>query len=248
MVFFKVLKAIFGKQGNNNNVINEKEKFVIDFLRMNQEVTLKKAEIFFPDNSKDIMINGLPQYFDPYYITEAGKSSDGLYFRIYTADFAFWIKPKDYVNLKTIMMKRREQLLTEREQRNEQIKKEYMAPFEYDKIDEGIYKCFIAYKSGMCDAIGNWTTFRKIEDKLDTICKQKNGRYYKTQAKSAKFAILFSYTNRTARHVESLRDKGYKVTSFENVIEYFGLQVIWDTKAIKNQVNKHKEFMLNMYK
>jgi hypothetical protein len=145
-------------------------------------------------------------------------------------------------------MKRREQLLTEREQRNEQIKKEYMAPFEYDKIDEGIYKCFIAYKSGMCDAIGNWTTFRKIEDKLDTICKQKNGRYYKTQAKSAKFAILFSYTNRTARHVESLRDKGYKVTSFENVIEYFGLQVIWDTKAIKNQVNKHKEFMLNMYK
>ncbi|NWQ43340.1 hypothetical protein MLOOGBEN_21805 [Bacillus sp. EB106-08-02-XG196] len=40
MVFFKVLKAIFGKQGNNNNVINEKEKFVIDFLRMNQEVTL----------------------------------------------------------------------------------------------------------------------------------------------------------------------------------------------------------------
>jgi hypothetical protein len=57
MVFFKVLKAIFGKQGNNNNVINEKEKFVIDFLRMNQEVTLKKAEIFFPDNSKDIMIN-----------------------------------------------------------------------------------------------------------------------------------------------------------------------------------------------
>ena len=37
-----------------------------------------------------------------------------------------------------------------------------------------------------------------------------------------------------------LRDKGYKVTSFENMIDYFGLQEIFDTKGLKEKVESHK--------
>ena len=80
----------------------------------------------------------------------------------------------------------------------------------------------------MCEAIGTWALYRKVEEQIASLCKAKGGRYYKTKAKSAKFAIIFSPYAQTAGEIWSLQQEGYKVTSFDQAIIYFGLGEMWD--------------------
>lgn len=121
-----------------------------------------------------------------------------------------------------------------------------MEPFEYDIIDSNIFKCFIAHKGTNIETdIGRLADYRKVEEKLATICKENGGKYYKSEAKTAKFAIIFNYM-RTASMINKLRDKGYKVTSFENMIVHFNLQDIWDTSGMIKKVKKHKEAMMKL--
>lgn len=101
-------------------------------------------------------------------------------------------------------------------------------PAAYSPIDDDISKCFIAYPSGMCDAIGTWEDFHNVERELAKQCKTRGGRYYKSKAKGAKFAIIFSPHAQTVNEVCSLRQDGYKVTTFDRVIAYFGLEEMWD--------------------
>jgi len=138
-------------------------------------------------------------------------------------------------------------LIKNRKKRDEFIKADINTPFEYDPIDEDIYKCFIANKSGMCDAIGTWEQFRKVEEQIAKICEENNGKYFKTQAKTAKFAIIFDYSRRTYSNITSLREKGYKVTTFEKALEYFGLSHMWNIKSIKKMENEYKKFMKERY-
>ena len=95
-------------------------------------------------------------------------------------------------------------------------------------IDDDIYKCFIAHQSGMCDAIGTWDDFRKVEAEIARICKEHGGRYYKSKAKGAKFAIIFSPHAQTDRDAWDLQQDGYKVTSFDLAVAFFGLEATWD--------------------
>lgn len=97
-------------------------------------------------------------------------------------------------------------------------------------IDDEIYKCFIAAKSGMCDAIGTWEEFRKVETEISRVCEEHSGRYYKSKAKSAKFAIIFSPSSQTDKDIWSLQQEGYKVTSFDRALAKFGLEKMWDCK------------------
>lgn len=101
-------------------------------------------------------------------------------------------------------------------------------PVKYSPIDEDIFKCFIAHQSGMCDAIGTWEDFRKIENEIAQLCKTQGGRYFKSKAKGAKFAIIFSPHAQTANEVWSLQQDGYKVTSFDRAISHFDLEEKWD--------------------
>lgn len=101
-------------------------------------------------------------------------------------------------------------------------------PVSLTPIDDDIYKCFIAHQSGMCEAIGTWDIYRSVEEKISLLCKSKGGRYYKTKAKTAKFAIIFSPYAQTAAEIWSLQQEGYKVTSFDQAIIFFGLGAMWD--------------------
>ena len=101
-------------------------------------------------------------------------------------------------------------------------------PVTYSPIDDDISKCFIAHRSGMCDAIGTWEDFKKVENEIALRCKSHGGRYYKSKAKGAKFAIIFSPHAQTANEIWNLQQEGYKVTSFDRAIACFGLQEIWD--------------------
>lgn len=65
--------------------------------------------------------------------------------------------------------------------------------------------------------------------------------------KTAKFAIIFDYSRRTYSNITSLREKGYKVTTFEKALEYFGLSHMWNVKSIEKMENEHKRFMKEWY-
>jgi hypothetical protein len=101
-------------------------------------------------------------------------------------------------------------------------------PVTFTPIDDDIYKCFVAHQSGMCEAIGTWELYKKVEEQIALQCKARGGRYFKTKAKSAKFAIIFSPYGQTSEEIWSLQQEGYKVTSFDQAISYFGLEEMWD--------------------
>lgn len=101
-------------------------------------------------------------------------------------------------------------------------------PITYSLIDDDISRCFISHPSGMCNAIGTWEEFKKVENLIALLCKEQGGRYYRSKAKGAKFAIIFSPYAQTASEVWSLQQEGYKVTSFDRAIAYFGLKELWD--------------------
>lgn len=235
------------KVGSTPDKIGD-EAFIIDFISIRESgETIKKAEVIFPANNQYIIINGEKTYFDAYYVRDEGMSSDNLYHIIATPDFKFWILPKDYKRFISIANYRHDMLIENRRKRDEFIKADINNSFEYDPIDEDIYNCFIANKTGMCDAIGTWEQFRKVEEQMAKICEENNGKYFKSQAKTAKFAIIFDYSRRTYSNITSLREKGYKVTTFEATLESFGLSDMWNIKSIKKMENEHKKFMNERY-
>ncbi|MBP1744446.1 MAG: hypothetical protein H6Q58_1424 [Firmicutes bacterium] len=238
MVFKADIEGKDGKAGD--------EELVIDTL-ISQGGTygdelMKNVKVSFPPNSDKIIINGEPFFLNVKRIDYDGYDEKDSVYKISTYDFNFWVsREKTYKSLKGILENRHSEYLEQEKIQNQSIREEYLKPFEYDTIDDDIYNCFIAYKSSYIESdIGNSYDFTKTEERLAEICKEHGGKYYKNAAKSAKFAIIFSYTNRTASCVNSLREKGYKVTSFENVIEHFGLQDIFDTRGLIGKVERHK--------
>ncbi|RTZ48260.1 3'-5' exonuclease [Candidimonas sp. SYP-B2681] len=118
-------------------------------------------------------------------------------------------------------------------------------PVEFSPIDDDIFKCFIANRSGICGAIGEWEDFYKVESEIARICKDRGGRYYKTRAKSARFAIIFDPYSHTADTVWSLQQAGYKVTKFDQVVVQFGLTHLWDCPRYLAYVDSLKHYVDN---
>lgn len=222
------------------------QAFIIDFVSIRgSDETIKKAEVRLPANNQYIIINGDKEYFDCYYVNNEGLSSDKLYYRVATPDFKFWIYPRDLARFMSIAEYRHELLIENRKRRDEAVKIDIYTPFDYDQITDEIYKCFIANKTGMCDAIGTWGKLNKVEDRIAMMCQENNGKYYKTPAKTARYAIIFDPHSRTFSNVNSLKEKGYRVSTFEKALVYFGLNSLWDCESMIRMENEHKEFMRN---
>jgi hypothetical protein len=239
--------STFKSNSKNKKPINlGNVRYTIDFLKVfENDRTIKNAEIEFPDSNQNIIINGKSEYFDAYYVNEKGESSDRKYKKVFTTDFGFWINPEDYDDILNIMLQRRQINLENKIKRaamNAEIKEDYKRTTTYDPIDDDIYKCFIEKQSGMCDEVGSWDNFHKIEEKLAALCLEKGGKYYKSAAKGAKFAIIFSPDYRHASAVEEIRVKGYKVNCFENMVEYFGWQDTFNTDGIKKNIAGIQKF------
>ena len=94
----------------------------------------------------------------------------------------------------------------------------------------------------MCDAIGTWEQFKVVEKRIARLCQENNGKYYKTKAKTAKFAIIFDPNAKVYSNVTGLRQMGYKVTTFEKALEYFGLSDLWDCKKMAYHEYELKKF------
>jgi len=127
--------------------------------------------------------------------------------------------------------------------RRQDLRRDLVTPVDYSAIDTDIYKCFISNQTGMCDEIGTWEQFKTIEEHIARLCQENNGKYYKTKAKTAKFAIIFAPNARVYSNVTSLKEAGYKVTTFEKALEYFGLTDLWDCKKIAQHEYDLKKFV-----
>lgn len=147
---------------------------------------------------------------------------------------------------KAEMAERLKPLKAAEKKRRQDLRKDLATPVEYSALDEDIYKCFISNKTGMCDSIGTWEQFQKVEEQLANICLEKNGKYYKSQAKTARFAIVFDPAARTLSNVTRLKTTGYKVTTFEKALEYFALTDFWDCEKLTKAEKDYKKEVYEM--
>jgi len=128
----------------------------------------------------------------------------------------------------------------EREEKKlQRYQRDIATPAEYSAIDSDIYKCFISSKNGLCG--GTAQQFREIEECIARLCQEKKGKYYKAQAKAAKFAIVLNPIARLYSNVTSLKEKGYKVITFEKALEHFGLTDLWDCKELIDAEKEYKK-------
>ena len=125
--------------------------------------------------------------------------------------------------------------------RRQDLRRDLTTPVEYSAIDEDIYKCFVSNQTGMCDHIGTWEQFHKVEEQIANKCREKNGKYYRSRSKTAQFAIIFDPGARTLSNVTRLKKMGYKVTTFEKALEYFALTG-WDCKKLSQYEHELKKF------
>ena len=131
----------------------------------------------------------------------------------------------------------------EEKKRKQDLKRDLVTPIDYSPIDSDIYKCFISNQTGMCDAIGTWEQFKVIEERIARLCQENNGKYYKTKAKTAKFAIIFDPNAKVYSNVTAIKQMGYRVTTFEKALEYFGLSDLWDCKKMAQHEYELKKFI-----
>lgn len=232
-----------------NNTMQDEEHFKIDFMNtpIKNEEKLKDVEVIFYKEDSRISINGVKRAFNTYGVKDIGMSKDHKYNRIANMEYVFWITPRDFKRFKRCIenvdrLRKQEQDQAENE-RKKINKMNLEMPFEYDEIDESIYKCFIAHKLTYEREDGTSKQFRKIEDKIIDICKEHNGKYFKTAAKTAKFAIIFDCHAMFYTYIEELKDKGYKVTSFEKALEYFDIYDMWDFKTMNELRDKYIDYM-----
>lgn len=238
-----MLKRLLGLINNlsSGSAIHD-ETFIIDFVneRFNEDDAMKKTEVIVLAGEEDyIIIGGKKLYFDAFFIRNEGLSSDKKYFRIATPEYKFWVNPKDLNRFMTIMEHRHKFYMKRKEEKRANKIKAIFTPFRYDDIDNNIYHCFISDTH----MIENRDRFNKAVEAIDRECKKNNGKLYKTAAKSAKYAIIFDYRYRIFSNVEHLHAKGFKVTSFELALKYFGLEHMWDSKKHMQQEREYMEML-----
>ncbi|SPF54020.1 conserved hypothetical protein [Candidatus Desulfosporosinus infrequens] len=226
------------------------EIFIIDFISTRATgKTTEKAEVRFPVDSENIFINGKERVFNAYYVTNEGLSSDNLYYRIATPKNKFWVNPKDLARFMKVANQRHKMMAKDKKKREKTAKEDtktaMLTPFDYDPITDEIYNCFITGKSGMAEPLGIAEKFNEVESQIAAICKNNNGKYYKSKSNKAKYVIILSPYNRIFSNVNNFREQGYRVTTFEKALLYFGIEHLWDCERMVQGENEFKELMKN---
>jgi len=241
---------IMDKKESKSKIKNEPtdEIFIIDYVYcIGNDQRLENVEVKFYKDDRHITIDGEKYLIDFYSLEERGLSKGRRYYKIADRHYLFWVSKKDYKRFKkalnNIHIVEEIQAEKEHEKVRQRNKINLETSFEYDPIDEDIYKCFIAYKLDYERRDGTLKQFHKIEDKISEVCKEHGGRYFKTAAKTAKFAIIFDDKAMFYTYIKELRDKEYKVTSFDKALEYFGIADMWDIKALYELRNEYINYM-----
>lgn len=91
----------------------------------------------------------------------------------------------------------------------------YCEPPVYDIITDDAYKCFL---DGGDSPVPDITI-----QMFDKICREHNGRCYKTAAKSAKFAVIVNPKYQFNERVREWHNKGYKVIDVDSFAKFLNM-------------------------
>jgi hypothetical protein len=214
----------------------------------------KNATVTFPFNNQYCIVNGRKNYISVKSIKDLGWSSDGLYRRIATASFLFWVNPDDAERLINILHTRRR--ITEENRRRNEVAyvdfiKNYLIDLKeesiFDQLDESVIWCYIV--DGVPDLISGSTKkdTANILKKAAEVCKKHGGRLYRTRNKKAEFAIVWSNKSRLPSSVSKLRQQGFKVAILESALWFMGLDHLINKHAIQESFKKWREIEITSY-
>lgn len=224
--------------------------FHFDFVKAYGE-SLKDVTVIFPEDDPDsIIIDGSRQRGYCGYVSESGMSSDGLYHRVHLADYTFWVDPSDYDTLMNLLEERQQQSQIQtaerrakREEYNRRRAEQFVAGVQSDEITEDIYRCFIHGSP-----IPKYQKqFAKVTELIGKKCTENGGRLYKSAAKGANYAIEADYNKYTADHFDDLRQRGYKVITLEQAVQYMHLEKYWAIDEIQADINEEAQRLRERY-
>lgn len=224
--------------------------FNFDFVKAYDE-RLKDVTVIFPDDDPDsIILDGNRQRGYCGYVNESGMSSDGLYHRVHLADYTFWVDPSDYDTLMDLLEERQQQSRiktsqrrAEREEYDRRHAEQFIAGVQSDEITKDIYKCFIH-----SSPIPKYQKqFTKVTELIGKKCTENGGRLYKSAAKGANYAIEADYNKYTADYFDDLRQRGYKVVTLEQAVQYMHLEKYWAIDEIQADIKEEAQHLRERY-
>jgi len=224
--------------------------FHFDFVKAYGE-SLKDVTVIFPEDDPDsIIIDGSRQRGYCGYVSESGMSSDGLYHRVHLSDYTFWVDPSDYDTLMNLLEERQQQSQIQtaerrvkREEYNRRHAEQFVAGVQSDEITEDIYRCFLHGSP-----IPKYQKqFAKVTELIGKKCTENGGRLYKSAAKGANYAIEADYNKYTADHFDDLRQRGYKVITLEQAVQYMHLEKYWAIDEIQADINEQARYLGERY-
>lgn len=197
---------------------------------------LRPAQVVFEEAELEhIRMDGIRRRFAAEHVRELGFSDDGKYKGIANDDLVFWVRPPDYREFLGNVRYHEQKLAEYKKQQWLAEKARIEAPLTLDQPDQRLYSCFLAGPPK-----GAGPAFDKLREALAALCAEKDGRYYKTPAKSAQACVLFAPELYTAEAAEEYRAKGYAVFGFSEALRFLELERLWDLTAYGEQVTQFR--------
>lgn len=201
----------------------------------------RMTNLSFPaEELEHVLMDGVRRKFPADQFVDKGSCDDGRYRRFESDEVTIWVKTGDVREFLGNLLYMKTRLIAAKEAEEAQRKAMLAEPLKFDQPDEDIYTCFIAFppKSTDTEAV---SAMKKLGESLTAVCAEGEGRFYKTPAKSAKFAIIYSPDAYINQNISDLRGKGYKVADFATALRYMNLEHMWDLTKYISEVGAFRE-------
>lgn len=195
---------------------------------------------FRAEELEHVLMDGARRKFPADQFVDKGSCDDGRYRCFESDEVTIFVKTAEVRGFLGNLLYMKSRLTEAREAEAAQRKAMLAEPLQFDQPDEDIYTCFIAFppKSTDSEAV---SAMKKLSESMTAVCAEGEGRFYKTPAKSAKFAIIYSPDAYINQNISELRGKGYKVADFAAALRYMNLEHLWDLPKYVSEVGAFRE-------
>lgn len=211
--------------------------FDVRYRRLGSEIRSGDLQ-FISDDFSHVMLDGARRVLDVDDLREAGYTADGRFKKLIAYDLTIWITPGQFREFMGNVLYCREQLEKQRRQQWETDKAIAEMPVQFDPPDDSLWKCFFANPPRPTDEVF-YEPYQKLFQAVSLLCASHGGRCYKTAAKSANFAVIVGARAHNAAVVNELQEKGYKVCSVADAVNFWKLENIWENQMLENALAEY---------
>lgn len=220
-----------------------KTSFDVDFADFGNDEKLQKCHIDIDlDKDSYITVNGEETYIGSKYVDELGWSSDHKYKKIRSNGCTFWITPADYdsfANCLKMLQRNYGQSMRERYRELSEQLDDYNAGYESDEVGTDPVTCFIPDDNKQLDRYVDDAA--RVKETISAGCEESGGRFFKTAAKGAEYAVILNPASCSAKSVEALREKGYKVVTASAILTHFGRGDLYTDSDAASALKKYTD-------